>query len=139
MLLEPITPLITGMTDPLATGVPAVDRARAARAWLDLGVHVANRPGFGDPTPRMTDALHHATEAIREAIEACGELHEVRDDLHLALDEATEGLVALAQQGADGRTAATRTANLAGGILDRAIAALDEYHGTTPDPDAEVR
>ncbi len=137
MLVEPITPLVTGMADPLATGVPAVDRARAARAWLDLGVHVANRPGFGDPTPRMQDALQHATEAIREAIEACGELHEVRNDLHLALDEATGGLAAIARDGAEARTAAMRTANLAGGILDRAIATLAEYHDTTVEPDLD--
>jgi hypothetical protein len=62
----------------------------------------------------------------------------VRGDLHLALDEATGGIAALTDRGAEARQHATRTANLAGGLLDRAIAALVEYHDTTPEPDAAV-
>jgi hypothetical protein len=114
----------------------AAARARAAKDWLDMGLHIATRPGAVDPTPGMIDALTNATDAIREAIEACGELHAVRTDLHLALDEAAGGIAALTDQGALARQKATRTANLAGELLERAIATLVEIHDTTPEVDA---
>ncbi|MCB0879375.1 MAG: hypothetical protein KDC46_10420 [Thermoleophilia bacterium] len=139
MLVEPVTPPVVGPADPVGGGATAADRAKAARTWLELGRHVATRPGVADPTPGMRDALTHATDAIREAIEACGDLHEIRNDLHLALDEATGGLAQLAEPGQDARVAALRTTNLAAGILDRAIAALGEVHDTTPGTDDPVR
>ena len=79
-----------------------------------------------DPTPALAEALTAATEAIREAIEACGELHPMYEDLHLALDEANQGLAQITAVGAEAKTNAMRRANLAGNVLDRAIAALDE-------------
>lgn len=139
MLVEPITPPVVGPADPTLTAGAAAQRARAARAWLDLGLDLAHRPGAVDPAPGMIDALTNATEAIHEAIVACGELHEVRDELHLALDEATDGIAALREQGGVAREQATRRANLAGGILDRAIAALVEVHDPTPGVDDPVR
>jgi hypothetical protein len=138
MLVEPIQPPVLGPAEPTFTGAVAVERARTARAWLDHGLQAARRPGAVDATHVIAEALANATDAIRETIEACGELHPVRDDLHLALDEATNGLAQLKAQGPEGRTVAMRTANLAGGLLDRAIAALVEHADTTPEPDAPI-
>lgn len=136
MVIEPVLPPTVGTLDPVpAGGAAAADRARAARGWLDLGLRTARRPGAVDATPALTEALANATDAIREALEACGELHPVRDDLHLALDEATHGLAQLTELGAEAKTVAMRNANLAGDVLDRAIAALGEHMDTTPEVD----
>ncbi len=115
--------------EPVTASNTAIERARAAREWLGQGVRIATRPGATDPAPGMREALTNATEAIREAIDSCGDLHAARGDLHLALDEANAGLAGLVDPGPGARLLALRNANVAGGVLDRVIAALDEYHG----------
>lgn len=139
MFVEPVTPPVLGPVDPTFTAGAAAKRARAARAWLDLGLDLAKRPGAVDPAAGMIDALTNATEAIHEAIVACGELHEVRDQLHLALDEATDGITALREQGGQARDHAARRVNLAGGLIDHAIATLVEVHDPAPAVDDPVR
>jgi hypothetical protein len=140
MLIEPIQPPLVGTLPPMpAGGATAAARARMARGLLDHGVRQARRPGAVDQTPAIKEALAAATDAIREAIEACGELHPVRHDLHLALDEANHGLAQLTATGAEAKTVAIRRANLAGNVLDRAIAALDEHAATGPAIDDPVQ
>lgn len=138
MLVEPVLPPVVDQPTNVPAGL-AADRARAARGWLDQARHHATTPGIGDPTPALANALGAATDAIREAIEACAELHAVQGDLHLALDEAAAGLAQVDALGAGAREAVLRCTNLAGGMLDRAIAALAELAATAPDADDPVR